>query len=178
MLREDKLFSFCGKDTMFKALIKSFNSTEEGVEETIDIQPCSGPNSVSIKGQNWPWPCLVVLFGGCGQDSVMFEPADSLGDFVTQCGDKKELRKAGDNCGDKNNQCWQIDFMEKEDPVDAFLVSEDRDDLLEPVAFEVVNTIEKVIKDKGSLNEKSFIKSTILKNRCKGNNTWQIESIP
>ena len=182
MLSDSITYSFCGKDTRRKVHIQSYNAsshasgTDAFVENVMDMKPCSGPNSVSIEGD--PWPCLVVHFGSCGPDSVSFEPTDHIGELVTQCEDEVVLRQAGDNCGDVLDQCWKIDFIENEALDEAFIVSIDHDDLFEPVASEVENTIENFIKKNGPLNDKRFKTTSYLKRKCTGNNIWDFEDIP
>ena len=182
MLSDSVTYSFCGKDTTRKVHIKSYNEslyasgTDAIVENLMDMRPCSGPNSVSIEGDLWP--CLVVHFGLCGPESVSFEPTDHIGELVTRCGDEVILRQAGDNCGDILDQCWKINFIEHEVLDEAFIVSIDHDDLFEPVASEVENTIEDFIKKNGLLNNKQFITTSYLKRNCKGNNIWDFEDIP
>ena len=182
MLSDSVIYSFCGKDTTRKVHIQSYNEslyasdTDVIVKKLMDMRPCSGPNSVSIEGD--PWPCLVVHFGSCGSESVSFEPADHIGELVTWCGDEVVLQQAGDNCGDELNQCWKINFIENEALDEAFIVSIDNDELFEPVASEVENTIENFIKKNGLLNDKRFITTSYLKQTCKGNNIWDFEDIP
>ena len=179
MLSDSVTYSFCGKDTTRKVHIQSYNESlgkNEIVEDVMDLKPCSGPNSVSIEGDQWP--CLVVSFGSCGPESVSFEPSDHIGEWVTQCGDEVILRQAGDNCGDALNQCWKIDFIENEALDEAFIVAIDHIDLFEPVASEAENTIEDFIKKNGLLNDKKFLTTLYLKRKCKGNNKWDFEDIP
>ena len=184
MLRGSTIFTFCGLVTQRKVHIQSYNESlfandtetlDQDSLDVMDMKPCSGPNSVSIEGLEWP--CLVVHFDLCGPDSVSFEPADHIGELITDCGDEKTLKPAGDHCGDEINQCWKINFLESEEVDEAFIISLDGAELLQSVASEVESTIENFIKKNGFLNDSKFATPSFLKQNCIGNDIWELEDL-
>ena len=182
MLAGSQIYSFCGKDTKRKILIKTYDNSAFTIDksfigqEIMDVKPCDGENTVAIVGAKWK--CFIVSFGLCGPDSVSFEPNNFIGDRVTRCNGETVLKQKGDNCGDENAQCWKIEFIENQSLEEAFIVSVDDVDLFEPVTSEVENTIEKFIKQNGFLNDKRFLTTSYLRQTCTGHEEWELEDMP